>query len=79
MFPFPAATQLVQVGGSTLPVSFNSGSLILNLNTTVIGPAGPMGDTAAAQGWVQVIDGKFDVVHNAQQLDSATKPAHFIP
>jgi len=38
-----------------------------------------MGDTAAAQGWVQVIDGKFGVVHNAQQLDSATKPAHFIP
>jgi hypothetical protein len=79
MFPFPAATQMVTVGGSTLPVSFNSGSLILNLNTTVIGTAGPMGDTAAAQGWVQVIDGKFGVVHNAQQLDSATKPAHFIP
>ena len=70
---------MVTVGGSTLPVSFNSGSLILNLNTTVIGTAGPMGDTAAAQGWVQVIDGKFGAVHNAQQLDSATKPAHFIP
>jgi hypothetical protein len=79
MTPFPAATQMVQIGGSTLPVSFKAGSLILNLNTTVIGAAGPMGDTAAAQAWVQVIDGKFGVVHNAQQLDSATKPAHFIP
>jgi hypothetical protein len=79
MFPFPAATQMVQVGGSTLPVSFTSGYLFLNLNTTVIGTAGPMGDTAAAQGWVQVLDGKFGALHNAQQLDSATKPAHFVP
>ena len=79
MTPFPAATQLVQVGGTALPVSFASGYLFLNLNTTVTGTLGPTGDLTVAQGWVQVIDGKFGGLHNAQQLDSATKPAHFIP
>jgi hypothetical protein len=69
----------VQIGGAALPVSFASGMIVLNLNTTVAGTAGPMGDLGVAQGWVQVIDGKFGVIHNAQQLDSATKPAHFIP
>jgi hypothetical protein len=77
--PFPAATQLVQIGGSALPVSFASGYLFINLNTVVLGAAGPMADLSVAQGWVQVLDGKFGTVHNAQQLDSATKPAHFIP
>ena len=77
--PFPAATQMVPIGGSALPVMFTSGSIIINLNTVVLGAVGPMGDLSVAQGWVQVIDGKFGALHNAQQLDSATKPAHFIP
>ncbi|HVS82831.1 MAG TPA: hypothetical protein VHE60_13960 [Pyrinomonadaceae bacterium] len=77
--PFPAATQLVQIGGAALPVSFASGMILLNLNTTVAGAVGPTSDLGVAQGWVQVIDGKFGVIHNAQQLDSATKPAHLIP
>ncbi len=74
--PFPAATQMVQIGSSALPVSFTSGILWLNLNTSVTGAAGPTGDFAAAQAWVQVIDGKLGVLHNAQQYDSATKPSH---
>jgi hypothetical protein len=74
--PFPAATQMVQIGSATLPVSFTSGILWLNLNTTVTGTAGPTNDMAAAQAWVQVIDGKLGVLHNAQQYDSATKPSH---
>jgi hypothetical protein len=78
--PFPAATQLVLIGGSALPVSAPSGIIYLNLNTTVAGTAGPTSDPSVAQAWVQVIDGKFaGVLHNAQQLDSATAPAHFIP
>jgi hypothetical protein len=77
--PFPAATQMVQVGGSALPVMFTSGYLVINLNTVVLGAVGPMSDTSVAQGWVQVLDGKFGGLHNAQQLDSATFPAHFIP
>jgi hypothetical protein len=62
-----------------LPVSFASGILWLNLNTTVAGAAGPMNDMAAAQAWVQVIEGKFGVLHNAQQFDSATMPSHIVP
>jgi hypothetical protein len=77
--PFPAATQMVQIGNSALPVSFASGILWLNLNTTVAGSVGPTGDSAAAQAWVQVIEGKFGVLHNAQQFDSATKPSHIVP
>ena len=77
--PFPAATQMVQVGGSALPVMFTSGYLFINLNTVVVGAVGPMSDLSVAQGWVQVIDGKFGALHHAQQLDSATFPAHFIP
>jgi hypothetical protein len=74
--PFPAATQMVQIGSSALPVSFTAGILWLNLNTTVSGAAGPTNDFAASQAWVQVIDGKLGVLHNAQQFDSATKPSH---
>jgi hypothetical protein len=77
--PFPAATQMVQIGSTALPVLFTSGSLFINLNTVVAGAVGPMSDMSVAQGWVQVIDGKFGALHNAQQLDSATFPAHFIP
>ncbi len=79
MAPFGAATQLVQVGGAALPVTFVAGSLFLDLNTTVAGAPVPSADPAAAQGWVQVIDGKFGVLHNAQQMDSATKPTHTNP
>jgi hypothetical protein len=74
--PFPAATQMVQIGSTALPVSFTAGILWLDLNTTVAGAAGPTNDLAAAQAWVQVIDGKLGVLHNAQQYDSATKPSH---
>jgi hypothetical protein len=76
--PFPAATQMVQLGSTALPVSFTAGILWLDLNTTVAGTAGPTTDTAAAQAWVQVIDGKLGVLHNAQQYDSATLPSHVV-
>jgi hypothetical protein len=76
--PFPAATQMVQIGSTALPVSFPAGMLWLDLNTTVAGTAGPAADLAAAQAWVQVIDGKLGVLHNAQQYDSATKPSHVV-
>jgi hypothetical protein len=74
--PFPAATQMVQIGSTILPVSYTAGILWLDLNTTVAGAAGPTTDAAAAQAWVQVIDGKLGVLHNAQQYDSATNASH---
>jgi hypothetical protein len=61
--PFPAATQMVQIGSTALPVSYPAGILWLDLNTIVAGAAGPTTDTAAAQAWVQVIDGKLGVLH----------------
>jgi hypothetical protein len=76
--PFPAATQMVQIGSTALPVSFPAGILWLDLNTTVAGAAGPSTDFTAAQAWVQVIDGKLGVLHNAQQYDSATNPSHVV-
>jgi hypothetical protein len=76
--PFPAATQMVQIGGAALPVSFAAGMLWLDLNTTVAGTVGPTSDTTVAQAWVQVIDGKLGVLHNAQQYDSATLPSHVV-
>jgi hypothetical protein len=78
MTPFPAATQMVQIGSTVLPVSFAAGILWLDLNTAVTGTLGPTADTAAAQAWVQLIDGKLGVLHNAQQVDSATAPSHVV-
>ena len=80
---FPAATQVVPIGGSALPVSYLSGWLYLDLNTTVTGATGPTADMAAAQAWVQVLEQNgnyfFNVMHRAQQLDSATQASHFVP
>ena len=55
-----------------------AGILWLDLNTTVAGTAGPTTDMAAAQAWVQVLDGKLGVLHNAQQVDSATKASYIV-
>jgi len=76
--PFPAATQKVQVGGSTLPVAWAAGWLQLDLNTTVTGSVGPTGDAAAAQAWVDVVETQIKFMHRAQQADSATMANHSV-
>jgi len=76
--PFPAATQKVQVGGSTLPVAWAAGWLQLDLNTTVTGSVGPTGDAAAAQAWVDVVETQIKFMHRAQQADSATMANHAV-
>jgi hypothetical protein len=80
---FPAATQVVLVGGSSLPVSFTAGWLYLGLNATVTGVTKPTSDPAAAQAWVQIIEQNgsqiFNLIHRAQQLDSGKLPAHVTP
>jgi hypothetical protein len=78
--PFPAETQRVAVGGTDFPVPFNSGWLLLNLNTFVT-PAGfvPPFDPTAAQAWVAVkmdSGGRFSVGYDAIQLDNADHPIH---
>jgi hypothetical protein len=81
LFPFPAATQLVQVGNG-VPVSFSSGWLKLDLNTSVTAAgSNPPVDPAAAQAFVTVIDSLFgttQVEHRAQQHDSATNADHAV-
>jgi hypothetical protein len=81
-FPFPAATQLVQVGNTGFPVSFSSGWLKLDLNTTVTAAgSNPPVDPAAAQAFVTVIDSLFgttQVEHRASQEDSGTKADHAV-
>jgi hypothetical protein len=78
--PFPAATQIVPIGGSLLPTTYTAGWLFLDLNATVTGQVSGQTDSAAAQGWVQVIEQNgsqiFNLVHRAEQLDSATVANH---
>ena len=80
---FPAAAQTVPVGGVALPVSYWSGWLYLDLNATVTGQVSGQTDTAAAQGWVQVVEQNgsqiFNLMHNAQALDSGTQASHQSP
>jgi hypothetical protein len=81
---FPAETQIVKVGGSALPVSFQKGGLFLDLNTTVAAAGtNPPVDPAAAQAWVQVVEQDVhrtqSIMHDAQQLDTGTQPNHHVP
>jgi hypothetical protein len=85
---FPAATQRVSVSTTSLPVSFASGWLFLNLNTVVAAAgANPPEDPAAAQAWVTVLQrvrqgpngGRYEVGYRAVRLDSAQNASHFIP
>ena len=68
------------MGGSALPTSYTAGWLFLDLNATVTGQVSGQTDATAAQGWVQVIEQNgsqiFNLVHRAQQLDSATLANH---
>jgi hypothetical protein len=80
---FGTATQVVNVGGGALPVTFASGWLYLDLNATVTGQVSGQTDATAAQAWVQVVEQNgsqiFNLMHNAQQLDSGTHAAHLVP
>jgi hypothetical protein len=81
--PFPAATQRVHIGGSTLPVPYNFGWLFLDLNTSS-SPNGnnPPFDPLAAQAWViatQSSNGHYAVSIDAFRLDSACMANHTVP
>lgn len=80
---FPAAAQKVKINGPTLPVTFDSGWLFLNLNGSPTGAgANPSENPSGEQAWVSVQHQnpkKFTVGNRAFQLDSATDGAHFTP
>ncbi len=84
LIPFPAETQKVQVGGSTLPVPFGQGWMYLDLNTNVRAAGlNPPEDPDAAQAWVTTVQDNaspaWRVAYRATQLDSACAANHFFP
>ena len=97
LVPFPVAAQTTLVGQGqavngvlpigAFPVSFTSGWIYYNLNTTVIAAgSNPPADPAASQAWLMTIRsvvgsaGPIGLVGGpATQLDSAATPVHFIP
>jgi len=73
--PFPAAAQIVKVGGPAFPVSTKAGWIFFNLNTTVAGSPSPAVDPAAAQAAVTMVlesKGKYSAAYRAVNLDNAT-------
>jgi hypothetical protein len=74
--PFPAATQIVKIGGPAFPVTTPSGWIFFNLDTIVV-PAGsnPPENPSAAQAVVTMVlesKGKFSTSYRATTLQSAT-------
>lgn len=77
--PFPAAAQIVKIGGPAFPISTTAGWILFNLNTTVAGQVGPAVDPSAAQSAVTMVlesKGKYSAAYRAVNLDSATDPRH---
>ena len=79
LLPLPAVAQVLEVGGDTLPVTFEQGWVFLNLNTTVDGQVA-LTDGFASQGFVHVLRrGKgYEAFVRAMQLDSAAFPLNEI-
>jgi hypothetical protein len=83
--PFPAETQLVAVGGASLPTPFTSGLMYIDLNAFVpAAGANPPADPNAAQAWVIGIQNTGPgtiggVTVPGIQLDSACAAQHLVP
>jgi len=75
IIPFPAETQSVAVGGTSLQVPYKFGWLFLDLNTTVLAAGNvPPEDPGVAQAWVTAemdSEGRFSVGFDAVQTASA--------
>lgn len=79
--PFPAAAQIVKVGGPSFPVTTASGWIFFNLNATVAGTTVPGEDPAAAQATLTMVlesKGKYSASYRAVSLDSATDAGHLV-
>jgi hypothetical protein len=85
--PFGAGAQRVAVGGTSLPTSFASGLVFLNLNTLTNPPGAtlPSDDFLGlfpAQAFVSVHlkgTGRYSTGWHATMLDSAKEATHFVP
>jgi hypothetical protein len=80
--PFPAATQIVKIGGPNFPVGTQAGFIYFNLNHTIASLNQPA-DTGAAQAWMNMVleaKGKYSASYRAITLDSASDVNHaFLP
>lgn len=78
---FPAATQMVFVGGAALAPPFRFGWMYVNLNVSAVYNPAPPVDTKAAQGYVisaHLANGHAVAV-DAYRLDSSCNTGHFVP
>ncbi len=76
--PFPAATQLVKVGGPSLPLTSTSGWLYMDLNVDV-GSGRPIEDPDAAQSFVSMVlesKGKYSIGVRGTVFDDAAEEDH---
>jgi len=79
--PFPAAAQMVVVGGAQLPTPFQYGWMYINLNVSAVYNPAPPIDTKAAQAYVisaHLANG-HGVAVDAYRLDSSCNSGHFVP
>ena len=80
--PFPAAAQIVKVGGPSFPVTPTAGWIFMNLNGFVAGAATtPFEDITAGQAFVSMIfesKGKYSIGARAIVLDDAAESQHEI-
>jgi hypothetical protein len=78
--PFPAAAQVVKIGGPSFPVTPSAGWVYMNLNDFVgAAPFTPLLDLTASQAFVSMIfdsKGKFSVGIRATVLDDASNSNH---
>jgi hypothetical protein len=75
VIPFAAEAQRTTVGGASLPASFASGWLYLDLNTALAASQVPFGPIT--QNWVVAltdVEGQFSVGFDAFQLDNVLAP-----
>lgn len=77
--PFPAAAQLVKVGGPDLPITATAGWLFMNLNGPATGSSTPTEDAGAGQAFVSMVmdsKSKYSVGVRAVVLDDAAESDH---
>ncbi len=81
LIPFPAATQMVVVGGAALASPYHFGWMYVDLNVSAVYNPAPPVDTRAAQGYVisaHLANGHAVAV-DAYRLDSSCNTGHFVP
>jgi hypothetical protein len=79
-FPFPAAAQIVPIGGDELPVTFTGGWIRAALGTQVDGQTVTPSDPVSGQAWITMVHSnrRHPTALTATALDDANAPDHVI-